>query len=131
MTQTYIIALACFGAGLLIALVIHLVIWAKLKKELRSTQGFLESEKLKKETLRRENDTLFGLRQSSESDLIKQLQEAKKLIKQMDEDILLLQKSNEETEAQLEITQPELHAIKLKFIEAQNTIARYKGQLGK
>ena len=131
MTQTYLIAAACFAAGFVIALIIHLVIRAKLKKELKSTQGFLESEKLKKETLRKENATLFDLRQASESDLVKKLQEAQTLIKRMDEDILLLQKSNEETEAQLQITQPELHSIKLKLIEAQNTIARYKGQVGK
>ncbi len=131
LTQTYIIAGACFAGGFLIALIIHLVVRAKLKKELKSTQGFLESEKLKKETLRKENATLFDLRQANESDLIRKLQESQTLIKRMDEDILLMQKSNEETEAQLQITQPELHAIKLKLIEAQNTIARYKGQLGK
>jgi hypothetical protein len=48
----------------------------------------------------------------------------------MDEDILLLQKSNEETERQLASSQPELHNLKLKMIEAQNVIARYKSQLG-
>ena len=131
MTQTYIIAGVCFLSGFIIAFIIHLVIRARLKKELKSAQGFLESEKLKKETLKKENSTLFDLRQASEMELIKKLQDAQALIKTMDEDILLLQKSNEETEAQLQITQPELHSIKLKLIEAQNTIARYKGQMGK
>jgi hypothetical protein len=108
-----------------------LLVRTRLKKELKSTQGFLEIEKLKKDTLKKENKTLSDLRDMNEMELIKKLQDAKGLIKTMDEDILLLQKSNEETEAQLQITQPELHAIKLKLIEAQNTIARYKGQIGK
>ena len=131
MTQTYIIAGACFAGGFILALIIHLVIYARVKKELKSTQGYLESEKLMKETLKKENLTLYQLRQANEADLIKKLQEAQALNLRLDEDILLLQKSNEETEYQLQITQPELHAIKLKLIEAQNTIARYKGQSGK
>lgn len=131
LTQALIIALVCFAIGFIIAFIIHLVISGRQKKELKSVQGFLESEKLMKDTLKKENATLFQLRQASEMDLIKKIQEAQQFIKRQDEDILLLQKSNEETEAQLQITQPELHAIKLKLIEAQNTIARYKGQLGK
>ncbi|MBC7866551.1 MAG: hypothetical protein H7X88_03365 [Gloeobacteraceae cyanobacterium ES-bin-316] len=131
LTQTYIIAGACFAGGFILALIIHLVIRARLKKELKSALGFLESEKLMKETLKKENSTLFQLRQANETDLVKKLQQAEDLNKRLDEDILLLQKSNEETEEQLRITQPELHAIKLKLLEAQNTIARYKGQSGK
>jgi len=131
LTQVYIIAAVCFVIGFSIAFVIHIVNIGRLKKELKSVQGFLESEKLMKDTLKKENATLFQLRQASEIGLMKKLQEAQQLIKLQDEDILLLQKSNEETEAQLQITQPELHAIKLKLIEAQNAIARYKGQLGK
>lgn len=84
-----------------------------------------------KETLKKENNTLFQLRQANEIELIKKLQEAQALNKRMDEDILLLQKSNEETEQQLRITQPELHAIKIKLLETQNSLARYKGQQGK
>ncbi len=124
-------AAVCFAIGFSIAFVIYIVNIGRLKKELKSVQGFLESEKLMKDTLKKENATLFQLRQASEMGLMKKLQEAQQLIKRQDEDILLLQKSNEETEAQLQITQPELHAIKLKLIEAQNAIARYKGQLGK
>jgi Skp family chaperone for outer membrane proteins len=117
--------------GFVLAFIIQLIIISKLKKELNSTQGFLESEKLMKETFKKENSTLHDIRQASEGELIKRLQVVEAQNKKMDEDILLLQKNNEETEQQLQITQPELHAIKLKLIEAQNTIARYKAQLGK
>ena len=131
MTETYIIAGGCFAAGFLVALIIHLVVRSKLRKELKSAQGFLESEKLMKETLKKENSTLFELRQANEIELIKKLQSAQALNKRLDEDILLLQKSNEETEEQLRITQPELHAVKIKLLETQNNLARYKGQQGK
>lgn len=93
-------------------------------------QGFLESEKLMKETLQKENIQVHQLKQATELELHRKLKEAVDLTKMMDADILLLQKSNEETEAQLASAQPELHAIKLKLIEANNTIARYKAQLG-
>ncbi len=129
--QTYIIAAAGFLAGLLIGLIFHFVRFTQLKRELKSAQGFLESEKLMKENMKKENNTLFGLKANKEQELAKKLADARAMIKRMDEDILLLQKSNEETENQLRITQPELHAIKLKLIEAQNTLARQKGQKGK
>lgn len=131
MTQTYIIGGACFVVGFIIAFLIQLLAIMRLKKELKSTKGYLESEKLMKENLKKENNAVYQLRQASEVDLIKKLQVAEALIKRLDEDILLLQKSNEETEQLLQVTQPELHTIKLKLIEAQNTIARYKAQLGK
>jgi hypothetical protein len=47
----------------------------------------------------------------------------------MDNDILLLQKSNEETEKLLQTTEPELYNLKVKLLEANNTISRLKGQL--
>ena len=93
-------------------------------------QGFLESERLMKETLQKENIQVHQMKQATELELHRKLKEAVELTKMMDADILLLQKSNEETEAQLASSQPELHAIKLKLIEANNTIARYKAQLG-
>lgn len=130
MTQTYIIGGACFVVGFIVAFIIQLLAIMRLKKELKSTKGYLESERLMKENLKKENLSVYQLRQASEVDLIKKLQVAEVLNKRLDEDILLLQKSNEETEQQLQVTQPELHSIKLKLIEAQNTIARYKAQTG-
>ena len=130
MTQTYLIAGGALLFGFVLAWILQLTNIAKLQKALKSTQGFLESEKLMKETLKRENAGLQQMRLVGEGELIKKLQEAQTLIMRMDEDILLLQKSNEETERQLASSQPELHALKLKMIEAQNAIARYKSQLG-
>ena len=58
------------------------------------------------------------------------LKSAEDLIKIMDNDILLMQKSNEETEALLAKGEPAIHELKLKLIEANNIISRYKAQVG-
>ncbi len=48
--------------------------------------------------------------------------------KRIVEDILLLQKSNEETEELLKAGEPGIYNLKMKLIEANNEIARYKAQ---
>lgn len=118
-----------FIAGFLIAWFIGYYRQGKVQKELKSSQGFWESEKLMKETLQKELAVVHQNKMAVELDLTQKLQHAEKIIRQMDSDILLMQKSYEETEALLEAKQPEVHALKLQLIEAQNAIARYKAQL--
>jgi hypothetical protein len=120
--------------GFVIAWVMRTIAMSKLQKSLKSTQGYLESALLKKETLQKENIQVHQLKQSAEMECEKKLEQANKLNKILDENILLLQKSNEETEALLQQGQPAMHALKLQLLEAQNTIARYKSiqqQVGK
>jgi hypothetical protein len=128
LTQTYIFSAAAFIAGFIIAWVVRTIAMAKLQKSLKSTQGYLESALLKKETLQKENVHVHQLKQAAEMECEKKLEQANKLNKILDEDILLLQKSNEETEALLRQGQPALHALKLQLLDAHNTIARYKAQ---
>jgi predicted RNase H-like nuclease (RuvC/YqgF family) len=99
-------------------------------KELKSTKGFLESERLMKETVQKELAIVHQNKMTTELDLSQKLQAAEKIIRQMDSDILLMQKNYEDTEALLQVTQPEVHALKLQLIEAQNTIARLKAKTG-
>jgi peptidoglycan hydrolase CwlO-like protein len=101
----------------------------KMFRKIKSLEGLLESEKLVKETLRKENALAFNLKESVESELGLKLKDAQSTIKSMDEDILLLQKSNEINEAEFKASQPEIYDLKMKLIEAQNTISRLKGQL--
>ena len=82
-----------------------------------------------KETIQKENVLTHQMKQAVELGYAKKLQEAQVLNKILDENILLLQKSNEETEALLKAGLPALHELKLKLIEATNTIARYKAQI--
>jgi hypothetical protein len=117
--------------GFAAAWIIQMLKMQSMQKELKSIEGMLESEKLIKETLRKESAMAFQLKETVELDLAKKLKEAEMALRIMDEDILLLQKNNEETEALLKAGQPEIHQLKLKLIEANNTIARYKAQLGK
>ncbi len=131
MTQIdiYIYAGIAFITGFITAWIIRTVTLMKTRKMLKSAEGFLESEKLMKETLQKENVHIHQMKQVSELELAKKLKESRELSRMLDQNILLLQKSNEETEVLLKTGQPALHELKLKLIEAQNTIARYKAQL--
>lgn len=126
MVQIYIYAGIAFVAGFLIAWLIRSVTLAKMSKLQKSTAGYLESEKLMKETLQKEIASVHQMKQVIELDYAKRLKDSQDLNRMLDESILLLQKSNEETEALLKQGQPALHDLKLKLIEANNTIARIK-----
>lgn len=120
-----------FLIGFVIAWIIQVIRIAKVKKEYKSAAGLLESERLIRENMNKEHAFLM---QSSEAALLKaneKLKASENLIRMMDTDILLLQKSNEETEALLQAGEPVIHEMKMKLIEANNTIARYKAQVGK
>ena len=128
-TTCIIIASLAFIAGFLTAWALRSITLVKIKKSKNSIEGFLESEKLMKETLQKENSLLYQSKQTNENDLIKKLNEAQAVIKMQDQDILLLQQSNEETEALMLAGLPGLNDLKLKLLEANNTIARIKGQM--
>ena len=126
----YIYIIAAFIGGFLIAWFLRTMALHRLQKEYKSVEGRLESERLIKENMQKENNFLL---QSADASLLvtrDKLSKAEELIRNMDHDILLLQKSNEETEALMEKGQPALHEMKMKLIEANNTIARYKAQFG-
>lgn len=119
-----------FAGGFLIAWIIQLISIQKVKKENKSIKGLWESEKLIKENAQKENHYLL---QSADAALLitkNKLKAAEDLLKVMDMDILLMQKSNEENEALLAKGEPAVHDLKLKLIEANNVIARFKAQTG-
>ena len=126
----YIYILIGFVAGFIIAWILQLIAILKLKKEIKSAKGLLESEKLIKENAQKENNYLLKSADSSILTTKAKLKQAEDIIKIMDGDILLLQKSNEETEALLAKGEPAVHELKLKLIEANNVIARYKSITG-
>ena len=128
LTQIYIFSGVAFVLGFAIAWILRTLTVLKINKALKSTQGYLESALLKKETLQKENVQVHQLKQSVEMECGKKLEQANKLNKILDADILLLQRSNEETEELLLNGLPAMHALKLQLLEAQNTIARYKAQ---
>ena len=55
----YIYIIAAFVGGFLLAFIIQMIAIQKLKKEYKSAQGLLESERLKKETAQKENSFLI------------------------------------------------------------------------
>jgi len=121
--------LPVFIFGFLTAFICIAFAAKKMFRKIKSLEGLLESERLVKETLRKENALAFNLKESVESELGSKLKDAQSTIKLMDEDILLLQKSNEMNEAEFKTSQPEIYDLKMKLLEAQNTISRLKGQL--
>ncbi len=129
MQVSLIYVAVAFAVGLLLGLLILYIRLAQVNKKLKSNAGFLESEKLIKETLQKELKSVYQAKETIEQTLKQRLREAAAINKRMDEDILLLQKSNDETEALLQAGQPELHALKRQLIEANNNIARLKGIL--
>ena len=120
---------AAFIIGFGVAWILKTMEIQKLKRSENSLNGLLESERLVKETLRKESALAFQLKETIEADLGRKLKEAERVIKEMDRDILLLQKSNEETELLFKKLDPEMYDIKIKLLEANNTIARLKGQI--
>jgi len=129
MQVSIVFVVIAFVSGLIIGLLILYIKMTSVQKKLKSSAGYLESEKLIKETLQKELKSVYQAKETIEQTLKQRLKEAAILNKRMDEDILLLQKSNDETEALLKAGQPELHALKLQLIEANNTVARLKGML--
>ena len=126
----YMFSIIGFLIGFILAWIFQLINIQKVKKENKSVKGLLESEKLIKENATKEN---YSLLQNADATLVTtkiKLKAAQDLIKVMDNDILLMQKSNEETEALLAKGEPAVHELKLKLIEANNIISRYKAQLG-
>ena len=128
--SVYIYIIIGVVAGFILAWILQLINIQKIKKENKSIKGLLESEKLIKENAQKENHFLL---QNADAALLttkNKLKNAEDLIKVMDLDILLMQKSNEETEALLAKGEPAIHELKLKLIEAQNVISRYKATIG-
>lgn len=123
------IAVAFLAGAALIWLLLGIRI-NRLKKELHQTDGSWQREKLMKETAQKEAKHAYDKQALIQYDYEKKIQELQKAIDIMNNDILLLQKNNEETEALLKAGKPALHELKLQLIEANNTIARYKAQLG-
>ncbi|MEO5966865.1 MAG: hypothetical protein ABIP68_09545 [Ferruginibacter sp.] len=115
--------------GFIIGWLIQQMILSKIKKDYKSASGFLESERLKKEKLQKEIQALLVIKSQTEADLANKIHQLKNEVETMDYDIILLQKNNEDTEALLKAGDPIVYDLKVKLIEANNTISRLKGEL--
>jgi nicotinamide riboside kinase len=129
-SQIILYAAVALVVGFALAWILRSITIAKLKKELNGTDGSWQREKLMKETAQKEASHAYAAHAAAQMEWEKKIKNAHDMIAMMDQDILLLQKNNEETEALLKAGNPELHQAKLQLIEANNTIARFKAQLG-
>ncbi|MEO6584264.1 MAG: LapA family protein [Ferruginibacter sp.] len=131
MPTLYIYLSISFAIGFLLAWILRSLTVLRMKKSINSLDGYLESEKLRKDTLLKENTGLHVIKNLAAENYEAQVAALVSIAKRQDEDILLLQKSNEETERLLEAGAPVVHSLKMQLIEAQNAIARYKAQTEK
>jgi peptidoglycan hydrolase CwlO-like protein len=117
------------GAGFVLGFVVRSISLWRLQRTLNSTKGYLDSEKLMKEKFQKENHALQQIHAIKENELKEKILQLQRQLREMDDDLVLLQKDNEETEKLMRATQPEIHELKVKLLEANNTIARYKALL--
>ena len=117
------------GAGFVLGFVVRSISLWRLQRTLNSTKGYLDSEKLMKEKFQKENHALQQIHVIKENELKEKILQLQRQLREMDDDLVLLQKDNEETEKLMRATQPEIHELKVKLLEANNTIARYKALL--
>lgn len=129
MNEVYLYSIIAFVVGFLLAWVLRSLKVSQMAKNEKDARSLLDNEKMIKETQRKESLAIQRHQQGIEIELRKKLDESRNQLRQMDENLILLQRSNEETEQLLKANQPELHALKIKLLEAQNTIARYKAKL--
>lgn len=128
MDSTLTIILAVI-IGVAIGWIAKSIFAMRVKRTLNSVNGFLESEKLMKEKFQKENHALQQIHATREAELRDMIKRMETHMKQMDEDLILLQMDNEKTEELMKATQPEIYALKTKLIEANNTISRYKAMI--
>ncbi len=128
MQQIYLYAGLAFIAGFIMAWIIRTLALLKTKKSLRSISSLFETEKLRKDLLQKENLELYKINDAVKADLSAKVNKLTSDNKRIVEDILLLQKDNEESDALLKAGEPEIFNLKVKLIEANNEIARYKAQ---
>ncbi len=126
--QIYVYAGIAFITGFIAAWILRTLSLIKTKKSFRNVNSLFETEKLRKELLQKENLQLHKMHDVTKAESAAQVNKLISDNKRIVEDILLLQKSNEETEALLKAGEPELYNLKMKLIEANNEIARYKAQ---
>jgi hypothetical protein len=112
----------------MMAWIIRTLALLKTKKSLRSISSLFETEKLRKDLLQKENLELYKINDAVKADLSAKVNKLTSDNKRIVEDILLLQKDNEESDALLKAGEPEIFNLKLKLIEANNEIARYKAE---
>ena len=128
MEQIYIYSGIAFITGFIVAWILRTWVLIKIKKSHRDINSLFETEKLRKELLQKENLELYKMNDAAKAEFAAKVNKLTSDNKRIVEDILLLQKSNEETEALLKAGEPELYNLKIKLIEANNEIARYKAQ---
>lgn len=131
MTPSYLLAGVSFATGFSVAGVMLLVVKMKMKVQLKRLQGLLEYESLLKETLKKEQETLLQHGMDMEGVMQKKWRESEMAKEELKVEVAKWQTVQNETAQKAKSLQEDMQALKLKLIEAQNTIVRIKVQMEK
>ncbi|MBS1548764.1 MAG: hypothetical protein JSS94_02685 [Bacteroidetes bacterium] len=130
MDKTSIYSLFAGVSGLLLGILLAVVVWVKKRNRIRDLVAILEKGQaqsatsknlweIAEERLNQENRVLVAKVYQLES-------EKENLISENS----VLKLRNQELDQLLKEGQPVIHSLKMKLIEANNTIVRYKARLG-
>lgn len=130
-TPSYLLAGVSFATGFSVAGAILFVIKIKMKVQIKRLQGILEYESLLKETLKKEQETLLQHGMDREGAMQKKCRESEMARDELKVEVARWQTEQKETAQKAKSLQEDMQALKLKLIEAQNTIVRIKAQMEK
>lgn len=130
MDNTSIYSLLAGVSGLLLGILVVVVVWVKMRNRIRDLEAVLEKGQAQsatsknlwekaEEKLNQENRVLIAK--------VYQLESEKEHLITDNSDLKL---RNLELDQLLKEGQPVIHSLKMKLIEANNTIVRYKARLG-
>ncbi len=131
MTSSYILAAVSFAVGLSIAGAMLFIFKMKMKAQVKRLQGLLEYESLLKETLKKEQETMLQHGMDKEAALQKKWMNSEQARKILEAELAKWQTMHREATQKTASIQEEMQTLKLKLIEAQNTIVRNKVQMEK
>ena len=127
--ETYLFIILAFVFGLLLGWALSSIRIRPLRQRIKSLEDKNSKEIIANEALKNESEFLHASAEKSTKQFEGKFLQQQEQIRNLENDIAILQKKYEETENLLESGQPVIHSLKLKLIEANNTIARYKGRL--
>ena len=131
MTPSYLLAGVSFATGFSVAGAMLLIVKVKMKVQFKRLQGLLEYESLLKETLKKEQETLLQHGMDREGAMQKKWRESEMAKEELRVEVAKWETVQKETAQKTKSLQEDMQALKLKLIEAQNTIVRIKVQMEK
>ncbi|MEO6556074.1 MAG: hypothetical protein ABIN92_01055 [Ferruginibacter sp.] len=122
------IAIAFLSGGIIAWLLRSISLSSAIKKNMQLNEQRAE-DKLLMEKLQTEHSALQHEKIHDLESFSKRYKELESVNASLQHQVAILTNKFDESDALLKAGQPVIHSLKLKLIEANNTIARYKGRM--